>query len=144
MKKILNMLCFAITTVVMPLSAQNVGGTSQQATAEQIGSFRAEMQKQLLIAQKKVTELSKPTMGIAQAPSAINHESLEKAMETLDFKTSIVSNYYYSPVLGSFDMQKNILNVLKKEAVTQEDMQQLQIEANNELSNLNNGSSLSP
>jgi len=83
-------------------------------------------------------------MGIAQAPSAINHESLEKAMETLDFKTSIVSNYYYSPVLGSFDMQKNILNVLKKEAVTQEDMQQLQIEANNELSNLNNGSSLSP
>jgi len=53
MKKILNMLCFAITTVVMPLSAQNVGGTSQQATAEQIGSFRAEMQKQLLIARRK-------------------------------------------------------------------------------------------
>lgn len=131
MKRIIHGLCFAFALLSMPLAAQNVDNS---ATAEQIGSFRAEMQKQLLIAQKQITELSKPTMGVAQAPSAINRVALEKAMETLDFKTSIVSTYYYSPVLSNFEMQKNILNVLKKDVVTQEDMQQLQIQANNILS----------
>lgn len=147
MKKLLSLILSAVLVTAIPLIAQDRGGgvaSPQQATAEQIGSFRAEMQKQLLIAQRKVTDLGKPTLGVAQAPSAIDRVSLEKAMETLDFKTSIVSSYYYSPVLGSFQMQKDILNVLKKDVVTQSDLQDLQIEANTVLSNINSGVNTAP
>lgn len=107
-----------------------------QGTAQDIANFRQQMTDELNKQQKYIDQLAAGVMDTSISPMFINKVELGNALIQLDVKKTLVANFWNSTTLASPVLRSVLLQILKKDLITEGDLAYLQTVADTEKAKL--------
>lgn len=119
-------------TVPSGISAANMQATTQN---QEIDHFNQQMQAEIDAAEKRVAEIQKQLTSNTTSPAYIDKVAFQNAITMLEVKKTLRNNFMNSPLLKSQAVRDTLLEVLKKDLITESDLAYLQSVAEQERAN---------